>query len=61
MEEGTADTSGQVLMDGLRKQRRESQGYPENAIVDSDSEEVVEKEDYMKEIKGSPSSSWMNS
>ena len=49
MEEGTADTSGQALMEGLRKQRRESQGYPENAILDSDSEEVVEKEDYMKE------------
>jgi len=49
MEEGDAETSAQALKEGLRKQRRESRGYPENAIVDSDSEEVVEKEDYMKE------------
>lgn len=49
MEEGAADASAQTLMEGLRKQRKESQGYPENAIVDSESEEVVEKEDYMKE------------
>lgn len=49
MEEGAADTSAQALREGLRKKRRESQGYPKNAIVDSDTDEVVEKEDYMKE------------
>ena len=48
MEEGLSDTSTQALRDGLRKKRKESQGYPKNAIVDSDTEEVVEKEDYMK-------------
>ena len=52
MEEGTgaaADKSAQSLKEALRKKRRESQGYPKNAIVDSDNEEVVEKEDYVKE------------
>ena len=48
MEEVGADTSVYMLIEGLRKQRRESQGYPKNAIVDSDSEEVVEKEEYVK-------------
>ena len=49
MEEGISDISTQAsLRDGLRKKRKESQGYPKNAIVDSDTEEVVEKEDYMK-------------
>lgn len=36
-------------MEGLKKQRRVSQGYPENAIVDSENEDVVEQEDYLKE------------
>ena len=51
MEEGTgaADKSAQSLKEALRKKRRESQGYPNNAIVDSEREEVVEKEDYVKE------------
>ena len=53
MEEGTAaaepDTTFQALMEGLRKQRRGSQGFPENAIVDSEEGDVVEEEDYLKE------------
>ena len=51
MEEGTgneSDTTAHMLMEGLKKQRRSSQGYPEHAIVDSDDEDVVEKEDYLK-------------
>ena len=51
MEEGTgneSDTTAHMLMEGLKKQRRSSQGYPEHAIVDSDEEDVVEQEDYLK-------------
>ena len=48
MEEGSADSSAMVLREGLRKKRKESQGYPKNALVDSDTEEVVEKEEYVK-------------
>ena len=51
MEEGTgneSDTTAHMLMEGLKKQRRSSQGYPEHAIVDSDEEDIVEKEDYLK-------------
>lgn len=48
MEEGT-DTSAQALMKGLRKQRRGSQGFPENAIVDSENEDVVEQEEYLRD------------
>ena len=51
MEEGTgneSDTTAHMLMEGLKKQRRSSQGYPEYAIVDSDDEDVVEQEDYLK-------------
>lgn len=48
MEEGT-DTSAQTLMEGLRKQRRGSQGFPENAIVDSENEDVVEQEEYLRD------------
>lgn len=53
MEEGTvaaeSDTTARALMEGLKKQRRISQGFPENAIVDSEDEDVVEKEDYLRE------------
>ena len=55
MEEGTAtvtqsqDTAAEALMKGLQKQRRSSQGFPENAIIDSEDEDVVEEEDYLKE------------
>ena len=52
MEEGTVvtepDTTAQALMAGLRKQRRGSQGFPENAIVDSEEDDVVEEEEYLK-------------
>lgn len=36
-------------MEGLRKQRRGSQGFPENAIVDSENEDVVEQEEYLRD------------
>ena len=44
-----SDSTEQALIEGLRKQRRGSQGYPENAIVDSEDEDVVEQEDYLRE------------
>ena len=52
MEEGhgnDSDPTKQALIKGLRKQRRGTQGYPLNAIVDSEEEDVVEQEDYIKE------------
>lgn len=55
MEEGACaavtetDASTEVLLEGLKKQRRSSQGFPENAIVDSEEEDVVEQEDYLRE------------
>ena len=53
MEEGIAtgdkkDTAARALMEGLKKQRRGSQGYRENAIVDSEDDDVVEQEDYLR-------------
>ena len=42
-----SDTTDRMLMEGLKKQRRGSQGYPENTIVDSD-DDVVEQEDYLR-------------
>ena len=52
MEEGhgnESDPTGQALIKGLKKQRRGTQGYPLNAIVDSEDEDVVEQEDYIRE------------
>ena len=56
MEEGILTTAGddsdatdRMLMECLKKQRRGSQGYPENAIVDSEDDDVVEQEDYLRE------------
>ena len=55
MEEGTAaetqsqDTAPQALIEGLKRQRRNSQGFPENAIVNSEDDDVIEEEDYLKE------------
>ena len=55
MEEGTAaetqsqDTAAQALIEGLKRQRRNSQGFPENAIVNSEDDDVIEEEDYLKE------------
>lgn len=55
MEDGTStaapslDTTAEALMKGLQKQRRSSQGFPENAIVDSEEDDVVEEEEYLKE------------
>ena len=52
MEEGGAtdktDTTAHALMEGLKKQRRSSQGFPENAVVDSEDDDVVEQEDYLR-------------
>ena len=41
-----SDTTDRMLMEGLKKQRRGSQGYPEN--VDSEDDDVVEQEDYLR-------------
>ena len=51
MEEGIAETesAAHALMEGLKKQRRSSQGFPQNAIVDSADEDVVEEEEYLRE------------
>ena len=55
MEEGTAaetqsqDTAAQALIEGLKRQRRNSQGFPENAVVNSEDDDVIEEEDYLKE------------
>ena len=46
MEEGVADTPARALIEGLRKQRKGTLGCPENFILDSDSEDVVEEGDY---------------
>ena len=46
--ENESDTTADMLVESLRKQRRGSQGYPEYAVVDSDDEDVVEKEYYLK-------------
>ena len=44
-----SDTTEQALIKGLKKQRRGSQGYPEHAIVDSEEEDVIEQEDYIRD------------
>ena len=44
-----SDTTDRMLMECLKKQRRGSQGYPENALVDSEDDDVVEQEDYLRE------------
>ncbi|KAK2561373.1 hypothetical protein P5673_015881 [Acropora cervicornis] len=54
MEKGNAtpkdnETPAHALAEGLKKQRRGSQGFPENAIVDSDDGDVVEQEDYLRQ------------
>ena len=54
MEKGCAppkdsETPAHALMEGLKKQRRGSQGFPKNAIVDSDDGDVVEQEDYLRQ------------
>ena len=54
MEKGYAtpknsETPAHALVEGLKKQRRGSQGFPENAIVDSDDGDVVEQEDYLRQ------------
>ena len=52
MEEGIEETdtdTAHALMEGLKKQRRSSQGFPQNAIVDSADEDVVEEEEYLRE------------
>ena len=55
MEEGTAaeaqsqDATAQALIEGLKRQGRSSQGFPENAIVNSEDGVVIEKEDYLRE------------
>ena len=55
MEEGTAaetqsqDTAAQAPIEGLKRQRRNSQGFPENVIVNSEDDDVIEEEDYLKE------------
>ncbi|XP_068670725.1 uncharacterized protein [Montipora foliosa] len=43
------ETPAHALMEGLKKQRRSSQGYPENAILDSDDGDVVEQEEYLRQ------------
>ena len=53
MEDGTStatqstDTTAEALMKGLQKQRRSTQGFPENAIVDSEEDDVVEEHEYL--------------
>ena len=55
MEDGTStatqslDTTAEALMKGLQKQRRSSQGLPENAIVDSKEDDVVDEKEFLKE------------
>ena len=43
------ETVAQGLIEGLKRQRRNSQGFPENAIVNSENDDVIEEEDYLKE------------
>ena len=43
------NTAAQALIEGLKRQRRNSQGFPENAIVNSEDDDVIEEEDYLKE------------
>ena len=54
MEEGTragydSDANDRALIEALKKLRRGTQGYPENALVDSADDDVVEQEDYLRE------------
>lgn len=52
MEKGSGyefETFEHLLKEGLKKQRRGSQGYPECGIVNTDDSDVVEEVDYLKE------------
>lgn len=52
MEKGSgyeSETFEHLLKEGLKKQRRGSQGYPECGIFNTDDSDVVEEVDYLKE------------